>query len=159
MRLALASTVLILSAVPAFANDARVERMLRQLDPDARFEQVCDLEAMKRIGKDKTYRPERSIVSALEVPKVVDSTMSGSGGAFKSKGQWYQFSFKCQTTADHMKVQAFQLPDRRADPAGEVGAARAVVRRLGLCDHEAWVESKCARRDDLHLPHARMRRI
>ena len=39
--------------------------MLRQLDPDARFEQVCDLEAMKRIGKDKTYRPERSMVSAL----------------------------------------------------------------------------------------------
>ena len=92
---------------PAFANDARVERMLRQLDPDARFEQVCDLEAMKRIGKDKTYRPERSIVGALETPKVVNSTMSGNGGAFKSKGQWYQFSFKCQTTADHMKVQAF----------------------------------------------------
>ena len=71
MRLALASAALILCAVPAFANDARVERMLRQLDPDARFEQVCDLEAMKRIGKDRTYRPERSIVGALETPKVV----------------------------------------------------------------------------------------
>ena len=109
MRLALASTVLILCAVPAFANDARVERMLRQLDPDARFEQVCDLEAMKRIGKDKTYRPERSMVSALSHPKVANSTMSGTGGAFKSKGQWYQFSFKCETTPDHMKVQAFSF--------------------------------------------------
>ena len=39
--------------------------MLKQLDPDARFEQVCDLEAMKHISKDKTYRPERSMVSAL----------------------------------------------------------------------------------------------
>ena len=116
--------MLILSAVPAFANDARVERMLRQLDPDARFEQVCDLEAMKRIGKDRTYRPERSMVSALEVPKVVDSTMSGSGGAFKSKGQWYQFSFKCQTTADHMKVQDFSfqigepIPPEKWEPHG-----------------------------------------
>jgi hypothetical protein len=124
VRLALASTVLILSAVPAFANDARVERMLRQLDPDVRFEQVCDLEAMKRIGKDKTYRPERSMVSALEVPKVVDSTMSGSGGAFKSRGQWYQFSFKCQTTADHMKVQDFSfqvgepIPPEKWEPHG-----------------------------------------
>jgi len=124
VRLALASTVLILSAVPAFANDARVERMLRQLDPDVRFEQVCDLEAMKRIGKDKTYRPERSMVSALEVPKVVDSTMSGGGGAFKSKGQWYQFSFKCQTTADHMKVQDFSfqvgepIPPEKWEPHG-----------------------------------------
>jgi len=124
VRLALASTVLILSAVPAFANDARVERMLRQLDPDARFEQVCDLEAMKRIGKDKTYRPERSIVAPLETPKVVNGTMSGNGGAFKSKGQWYQFSFKCQTTADHMKVQDFSfqigepIPPEKWEPHG-----------------------------------------
>jgi hypothetical protein len=124
VRLALASAVLIHCAVPAIANDARVERMLRQLDPDARFEQVCDLEAMKRIGKDRTYRPERSIVGALETPKVVNSTMSGNGGAFKSKGQWYQFSFKCETTEDHMKVQAFSfqigepIPQEKWEPHG-----------------------------------------
>jgi len=124
VRLALASAVLIHCAVPAIANDARVERMLRQLDPDARFEQVCDLEAMKRIGKDRTYRPERSIVGALETPKVVNITMSGNGGAFKSKGQWYQFSFKCETTEDHMKVQAFSfqigepIPQEKWEPHG-----------------------------------------
>jgi hypothetical protein len=106
-RLALALAVLVQSGALASANDARIEKVLKQLDPDARFEQVCDLEAMKLIGKDKTYRPERSMVGALEPPKVVDSTMTGSGGAFKSKGQWYQFSFRCQTTPDHMKVQAF----------------------------------------------------
>ena len=95
-----------------------------QLDPDARFEQICDLEAMKRIGKDKAYRPERTIVSALGEPKVADSTMSGSGGAFKSKGQWFQFSFKCQTTPDHMKVQAFSfqigepIPPEKWEPNG-----------------------------------------
>ena len=83
--------------------------MLQQLDPDARFEQVCDLEAMQRIGKDKTYRPERTIVSALANPKVVDVTMSGAGGAFKSKGQWYQFSFTCKTSPDHMQVLLFSF--------------------------------------------------
>src|ERR1700742_1218145 len=31
----------------ASAIDAKVERMLKQLDPDARFEQICDLEAMQ----------------------------------------------------------------------------------------------------------------
>ena len=124
MRLALASAVLIHCAVPAIANDARVERMLRQLDPDARFEQVCDLEAMKRIGKDRTYRPERSIVGALETPKVVNSTMSGNGGAFKSKGQWYQFSFTCKTSPDHMQVLSFSyqigepIPPERWEKSG-----------------------------------------
>jgi hypothetical protein len=107
LRVALALAIFV--PVAASANDARVERMLKQLDPDARFEQVCDLEAMKHISKDKTYRPERSMVSALSHPKVANSTMSGTGGAFKSKGQWYQFSFKCETTPDHMKVQAFSF--------------------------------------------------
>jgi hypothetical protein len=124
VRLALALAVVIPGAAAALANDSRTERMLRQLDPDARFEQVCDLEAMKRIGKDKTYRPERSMVSALEAPKVVNSTMTGGGGAFKSKGQWFQFSFTCETSPDHMKVQAFSfqigepIPQDKWEPHG-----------------------------------------
>jgi hypothetical protein len=97
----------VLCPVAASANDSRIERMLQQLDPDARFEQICDLEAMQRIGKDKAYRPERTIVSALANPTIADSTMSGSGGAFKSKGQWFQFSFTCKTSPDHMQVQSF----------------------------------------------------
>ena len=123
-RCALALAVTALLPGVARANDGRVEKMLKQLDPDARFEQVCDLEAMKHISKDKTYRPERTIVSALEMPKVVGSTMSGKGGAFKSKGQWFQFSFRCETTADHMKVQAFSfqigepIPEEKWEPHG-----------------------------------------
>jgi len=105
-RVALALAVFVVSG-GAHANDPKVERMLQQLDPDARFEQVCDLEAMKYISRDKAYQPERTIVSALAVPKVAGTTMSGSGGAFFSKGKWYQFSFRCQTSADHMTVQTF----------------------------------------------------
>jgi hypothetical protein len=104
-RVALALGLLLPAS--ASANDSKVERILKQLDPDARFEQICDLEAMKHIGKDKTYRPERTIVSALGEPKVAATTMSGTGGAFKSKGQWYQFSFTCRTSPDHMQVQSF----------------------------------------------------
>ena len=106
-RVALGLTVLIQSGTLACATDSKVERTLRQLDPEARFEQICDLEAMKRIGKDKVYRPERTIVSALADPKVADSTMTGTGGAFKSKGQWYRFSFTCSTSPDHMRIQSF----------------------------------------------------
>jgi len=103
----------------ASAIDAKVERMLKQLDPDARFEQVCDLEAMQRIGKDKTYRPERTIVSALASPKVAETTMSGTGGAFKSKGQWYQFAFTCRTSPDHMQVLSFSNKVGEPIPQGE----------------------------------------
>jgi len=123
-RVALALLTVLPSATLVQANDSRTERALKQLDPEARFEQVCDLEAMKHIGKDKTYRPERSMVGALETPKVSKTTMVGAGGAFKSKGQWYQFSFKCETTPDHMKVQAFSfqvgnpIPPEKWEPNG-----------------------------------------
>jgi hypothetical protein len=109
LRVMLVLPVLFQCAAVAQASDARTEKMLKQLDPDARFEQVCDLEAMRQISKDKTYKPERSIVGALETPQVIDSKMTGNGGAFRSKGKWYQFSFACETTADHMKVQAFSF--------------------------------------------------
>lgn len=122
-RVALALAFLI-PAAAASANDPKVERMLQALDPDARFEQICDLEAMQRIARDKTYRPERTIVSALATPKIANSTMTGTGGAFKSKGQWIQFSFRCQTSADHMQVQSFSyqigepIPEEQWEKSG-----------------------------------------
>lgn len=124
-RVALALVVLSHTAALASANDAKVDRILKTLDPDARFEQICDLEAMKRIGKDaKPYKPERTIVSALSQPKVADTTMTGTGGAFKSKGQWFQFSFTCSTSPDHMKIIAFSyqigepIPEEKWEPHG-----------------------------------------
>jgi len=121
-RVALALGILLPAS--ASANDSKVERMLKQLDPDARFEQICDLEAARRIGEDKSYRPERAVVSALGEPKVANATMTGSGGAFKSKGQWYQFSFTCKTSPDHMQVLSFSyrvgepIPPERWEKSG-----------------------------------------
>jgi hypothetical protein len=124
-RVAFVFTTLFHLTSNAQANDAKVESVLKTLDPDARFEQVCDLEALKQISRDgKTYKPERTIVSALSTPKVAAATMTGTGGAFKSKGQWFQFSFKCQTTADHMKILAFSyqigepIPPAKWEPHG-----------------------------------------
>ena len=119
LRAVFALGLLVPGVTVASAIDAKVERMLKQLDPDARFEQVCDLEAMQRIGTDKTYRPERTIVSALASPKVAETTMSGTGGAFKSKGQWYQFAFTCRTSPDHMQVLSFSYKVGEPIPQGE----------------------------------------
>ena len=47
-RIALA---LLLLASPAFAIDAGFLASLNRLDPETRLEQICDLEAMSRIGK------------------------------------------------------------------------------------------------------------
>lgn len=122
-RVALTSIILVLS-VPALAEDPRAEQKLKLLDPSARFEQVCDLEAMKNIAKDKTYRPEHTVMSALDSPKIDGLTMRGNGAAFRSKGKWYRFSFSCETDADHMKVLTFSfkigdaIPNDQWEPHG-----------------------------------------
>jgi hypothetical protein len=108
MRCAVA-TITLLSVVPCLAADGRSEAALRRLDPDARFEQVCALEAMRKIAHDETaFHPERALVNALSPVSVQGDEMRGSGGAFRSGRQWYNFSFACRASTDRLKVLSLQ---------------------------------------------------
>jgi hypothetical protein len=115
-RIVLVVSVLAIAAVaasPADAQDRRqkqLENQLKRLAPDMRLEQVCDAEAMKRIAKEHRgeYRPDRSILFALEQPKVDGDTIEGKGAAFRSKGKWYQYSFKCRTNPERLRVLSFE---------------------------------------------------
>lgn len=121
--------VLILSAMmmsPVFAaNDARFEAILKRLDPSERLEQLCDYAAMKHIRRDKkSYRPDRAVIESIAPAHVLGNTVSGEGGAFRSKGEWYQFSFTCQTSPDRLKVLSFdykigeKIPESKWDDYG-----------------------------------------
>jgi hypothetical protein len=92
----------------ADAANKRVENRLDALDPMTRLDQVCALEAMTRIRQDdKSLRPDRAITYALSAPEIKGSTMTGKGGALRSKGQWYRYSFTCKATPDHKTVSGF----------------------------------------------------
>ena len=92
----------------SLAAESRPEAALRRLDPETRFEQVCDLEAMNKIDRDKnSYHPDRAVIDAISAATINGDTMQGSGGAFRSAGKWYQFSFTCRTSPDRMKVLFF----------------------------------------------------
>jgi hypothetical protein len=112
MKKLVVSILILLMAAPAFASGKRKSRSLdaelRKLDPATRLEQVCDIEAMHQIKNDpSSYRPDRAVLAALSDPKTAGHMIEGTGGAFRSKGKWYSFSFKCEATDDHMKVLAF----------------------------------------------------
>jgi hypothetical protein len=91
------------------AAEPRFEKALEKLDPATRFVQVCDLEAMRRIGQSTTahYSPDRAVVDSISKFQIKDDTMEGKGGAFRSKGEWRQFSFTCKVSPDRMKVVSF----------------------------------------------------
>jgi hypothetical protein len=93
----------------AQAMDARLADSLRQLDPATRFEQICAIEAMSRIDRDPSpFHPDRALIDAMADPIAKGDTLLGKGGAFRSGGHWYSFSFKCTTSADHLAVLSFE---------------------------------------------------
>lgn len=121
-RTLLAVTALLAMHLPARAVDARMARVLMKIDPDTRLEQVCDLAAMKRIGRETAYRPDRAKSDIITHPIHRGDRLEASGAAFRSNGKWYAFSFKCTGTADHLNVVAFSFklgdpiaPSRWAD--------------------------------------------
>jgi hypothetical protein len=120
-RAGLAMIILCAMSVAAAANDARFRKMLKTLDPSLRLEQVCDAEAMRQIGKKKgedkkRYRPDRAMIGALSRPQIAGDTAEGSGGAFRSRGKWYAFSFTCETAPDRLSVTSFDFKVGRPIP-------------------------------------------
>jgi len=117
-QIALAACLMAIFATAADAASKRAEARLQSLDPTTRLEQVCAMEAMSRVGKDPNpHRPDRAIIYALAAPVVRGDTMKGDGGAFRSKGKWYRYSFNCQAAADHMSVSSFSY--KIGDPIPE----------------------------------------
>ena len=115
-RVVLALAVALTSGGGLAAADAKsevtiepgIEAMLKRIDAADRLEQVCDYAAAKRIGRDRNpYHPDRAVIDSIAPFKVEGDTIVGKGGAFRSHGQWYQFSFSCKTSPDHLKILSF----------------------------------------------------
>jgi hypothetical protein len=106
MRILLAAGLL--AALPAAASAAatsRLDAMLRRLEPDTRFEQVCDIALMTQIKADASpFDPDRVVGGALEPQQHDGLVLRGEGAALRSGGRWYRLSFQCRTTPDHMRV-------------------------------------------------------
>ncbi len=114
-RIALGVLVLLPLAAPAGAIDASVRRQLQRLTPEERLEQRCDIEAMDRISDAKRgFRPDKVIAYAFGDPKVVGTLLKTKGAVFRSKGEWYRLSYRCEAAADRLSVDAFkfQIGDR-----------------------------------------------
>jgi hypothetical protein len=106
----LAFLLLVLSS-PALAVDDRFLASLGKLDPETRLEQVCDLEAMSRIRQ-----ADRAKSDVISHPVHSGNTLTANGGAFRQNGKWFQFSFVCKATPDHLRVLSFSYKAGEAIP-------------------------------------------
>lgn len=104
------------AAISQAAAGEKFRKALDRLDPQTRLEQICDLEAMNRIKKDRKYSPDRAQGAASAEPKTEAHKLTATGGAFRSKGDWYELSFVCEATPDHMKVTSFEYQTGKPIP-------------------------------------------
>lgn len=107
-RYLVGACVLLVGSLPAVAFDASLTKQLKELSGTTRFIQACDLEALLEIAKDKSgIKPTHAAVDALGAPSVQGDVMKGDSGAVRSRDTWYQFSFACATTPDHLEITSF----------------------------------------------------
>ena len=98
-----------LAAAPAAGAESRFERSLKKLDPTERLEQICDYTAMKKINDAPNgMRPDRAVGDARSRIIVNQDTIEAKGAAFRSQQKWYELSYTCTASPDHMKVLSFE---------------------------------------------------
>jgi hypothetical protein len=121
----LALAIVVVTGTGLAAADSHIEEMLKRIDPEDRLEQVCDYAAADRIAHSHSgYRPDRAVIDSVSPPQISGDTVKGDGGAFRSGGQWYQFSFTCKTTPDRLKILSFdfrigdRIPEDKWDSFG-----------------------------------------
>jgi hypothetical protein len=95
------AAILLVFASPCQAD---IQSSLSRLDPQTRLEQVCDLEIMSRIKRTGRYLPDRAKSYVTSEPKTAGHTLVAKGAAFRSGGKWYELSFTCRGSEDHLKV-------------------------------------------------------
>ncbi|MCB1489526.1 MAG: DUF930 domain-containing protein [Bauldia sp.] len=88
---------------------------LPQLESDERMIQICGLEAMEQVHSWRPdFRPDALVAYALSDPTIAGDRIHANGAAFRSEGSWYEISFDCAVSPDHMQVQSFSF--RVGDP-------------------------------------------
>lgn len=124
IRILLTIALIAVAATPALArqnnHQSKTEEGLAKLAPSDRFQQACDIELMERLRREgHPYKPDSVIAYALSDPSISGDVLKGNGGAFRSGGIWYQYSFTCATTPDRMKVLSLDYKIGDAVPRDE----------------------------------------
>jgi len=98
---------ILVSAAPAAAQTVLDKRM-QALEPQTRLIQLCNLSGLETFAKDKRVaKVDRVRIDALAAPTVESNVAKGAGGAVRTGGRWYKFSYRCVFSADRMRATHF----------------------------------------------------
>lgn len=85
-------------------------KLLRQLLPEERILQICNLEAMAQISAwSKDLKPDLLLPHIKSETKLVGQLFEVSGGALRSKRRWYNVKYTCEVSEDMEKITEFSF--------------------------------------------------
>jgi uncharacterized protein DUF930 len=114
--LALAGTLIVTTA----SAQTTLDKRMQALEPHTRMIQVCNLSGLETFAKDKSVpKVDRVRIDALAAPSVESNVARGAGGAVRTKGHWYKFSYRCQLTPDRMRATHFSYVLEREIPRAQ----------------------------------------
>jgi hypothetical protein len=113
---------------PKSLFDPRVMQAIGKLPRKARIRQLCNIEALEQIRRQKpgSY-PDILVPYGSSGGIIMNDTLSAKGGAFRSGSNWYNVDFKCQVDADTTKVVSFRFAIGGAVPKSEWKARQLPV--------------------------------
>ncbi len=112
------------SAQTALA-DASMDRVLKELEPEERARQVCNLRGIDAVRKGSRLKGVDRVTNTLQKPTVFkDNMVVGKNAAVRAKHRWYFLDFTCAVTGDQMKATSFdyklgsEIPESEWDEYG-----------------------------------------
>nr|WP_321448317.1 DUF930 domain-containing protein [uncultured Cohaesibacter sp.] len=99
-KLSLVLLLAMTSAYPqaALAMSNKMRAWLKDMVPQERMLQVCNMEAMGKLDAD------RLVDYTFSSPQIGDQTVKAGGAAYRRNGHWYKVSYSCDTSKDQMQV-------------------------------------------------------
>jgi hypothetical protein len=91
-------------------ESARLRAAMRTLAAPEQLVQLCDIEAMEQVRRARPdYDPDTVVPYAMAELETRGGTLIATGGAFRSRREWYELSFRCTPAADLTRVAAFEF--------------------------------------------------
>lgn len=89
---------------------AKIRQALTTFADSERMVQLCNIEGLEQIRRTApTYDPDTLVGYAMADLDYNGSTISATGGAFRSRRKWYGISFKCTVAPGYEGVTAFEF--------------------------------------------------
>lgn len=89
-------------------SDPRVRQALGKLPPERRIVQICSIEMLEQIRRAVPGAVPDVIAPSPSTRQTITARlMDVSGAAFRSKGQWYDIGYHCETDAKTETITSF----------------------------------------------------